>query len=272
VKRIFEAWKSENIAILEGITVGSNPKELIEKLSENLLHTFATIELIDPYVVYQHMMSYWTETLQDDVYMIVADGWKASRELVPPELLVKHYFSSDQEAIQALEVEKEGIQQQMLELDDEHGGEGSYLEDTKNDKGKITKAGILARLRDVNLDPEADDEEQQILVKFLSLIEKDRGIGIRIRDGQRTLDAKVTARYSALSENEVKALAVEAKWLLHIVLTLQGDHDHITQNLTARVKELAERYGKPLSQIINETEILTGKVEENMSKMGFVWN
>jgi type I restriction enzyme M protein len=86
--------------------------------------------------------------------MIVVDGWKANRELVPPELLVKHYFSSDQEAIQALEAEKEDIQQQMLELDEEHGVEGGYLEEAKNDKGKVTKALIIARLRDVNLDPE----------------------------------------------------------------------------------------------------------------------
>lgn len=28
-------------------------------------------------IIYQHLMDYWAETMQDDWYLIVADGWKA---------------------------------------------------------------------------------------------------------------------------------------------------------------------------------------------------
>ena len=71
--------------------VGDRPKALIETLSEDLLETFRpTSALIDPYDVYQHLMDYWAETMQDDAYMIVSDGWKAmpngkpNTDLIPP--------------------------------------------------------------------------------------------------------------------------------------------------------------------------------------------
>ena len=51
--------------------MGDKPKALIETLSEDLLETFRQARLLDPYDVYQHLMDYWAETMQDDVYMIV---------------------------------------------------------------------------------------------------------------------------------------------------------------------------------------------------------
>ena len=59
-------------------SIGDRPKALIETLSENLLETFRAARrasLIDPYDVYQHLMDYWAETMQDDAWMIVSDGW-----------------------------------------------------------------------------------------------------------------------------------------------------------------------------------------------------
>jgi type I restriction enzyme M protein len=57
--------------------VGDHPKALIETISEDLLHAFADAVLIDPYDIYQHLMDYWMETMQDDCYIIADDGWKA---------------------------------------------------------------------------------------------------------------------------------------------------------------------------------------------------
>ena len=71
-------WEQANTPRLRGIKIGGKPKALIEKLSENLLATFQKAPLLDPYDVYQHLMDYWAETMQDDVYMIVSDGWKAA--------------------------------------------------------------------------------------------------------------------------------------------------------------------------------------------------
>jgi type I restriction enzyme M protein len=64
VSALFDTWKANNAPRLKGLAVGSRPKELIEAISEDLLRVFADCPLIDPYAVYQHLMSYWAETMQ----------------------------------------------------------------------------------------------------------------------------------------------------------------------------------------------------------------
>ena len=81
VRDVFAGWQAQNLPRLKGLAVGSKPKQLIEELSEDLLRAFADVWLIDPYDVYQHLMTYWTETMQDDVYMIAVDGWLGANKL-----------------------------------------------------------------------------------------------------------------------------------------------------------------------------------------------
>src|SRR5437660_5019485 len=99
-------------------------------------------------------MSYWADTMQDDVYMIALDGWKANGDLIPPQLIINRYFAADQQAIEELMAARGAVARQLEELDEEHGGEGCLLEEAKNEKGKLTKANIKARLKDIFTDPD----------------------------------------------------------------------------------------------------------------------
>ena len=78
VNSLFSEWKNANAWHLTSLDIGSNPKELIETISETILDEFRIAPLLDPYDIYQHLMSFWVSTMQDDVYMLVQDGWKAS--------------------------------------------------------------------------------------------------------------------------------------------------------------------------------------------------
>ena len=51
-----------------------HPKELIAKISEQLLDDFAQVSLLDKYDVYEVLMEYWAETMQDDVYAVCYEG------------------------------------------------------------------------------------------------------------------------------------------------------------------------------------------------------
>jgi type I restriction enzyme M protein len=62
---------------VEKFNAGVKPKKLIHEISESLLDAFGSLRLIDNYDVYQHLMLYWSEVMQDDVYVISDDGWKA---------------------------------------------------------------------------------------------------------------------------------------------------------------------------------------------------
>src|SRR5205814_8230707 len=114
----------------------------IGALAEGLLAHYAGKPLIDSYDVYQHLMDYWADTMQDDAYLIAADGWKAETsriiekdkkgkekdrgwacDLVPRPLIVARYFGKEQEAIDKLVADLESINARMTELEEEHGGE-----------------------------------------------------------------------------------------------------------------------------------------------------
>ena len=277
VKDHFAGWETANTAILKGINVGDRPKALIESISEDLLVRFADVPLIDKYDVYQHLMSYWSDTMQDDVYMIVADGWKATDkgkpniDLIATQLIINRYFKTEAEAIEKLEADREAIAREIEELAEEHSGEDGLLEEAKTDKGKITKASVKARLVAIKHDWDAK-EERKLLNDYLNLIERESATSKKVKDMQKTLDAKVTSQYARLSEDEIKTLVVDDKWIVTLSTDIRTELDRVSQALTGRIKQLAERYITPLPKLTNEVESISVKVEEHLRKMGFVWN
>jgi len=74
-----------------------------------------------------------------------------------------------------------------------------------------------------------------------------------------------------LSEDEVKTLVVEDKWLTTLASDVQAELNRISRALTGRIKELAERYATALPKLTAEVEVLSGKVDAHLKKMGFVW-
>ncbi len=288
VTTLFGAWKAANTPLLTCIKQGDRPKVLIETLAESLLETFRSHEaiasLIDPYGVYQHLMDYWAETMQDDAWMIASDGWKAMQDpstssgqafkpntdLIPPALIVARYFAAEQAAIEQREAERDAISRQMEEMDEEHGGEDGLLNEAKNDKGKLTKASVKARQTAIKRDKDAVDE-RKLLDAYADLIEQEAAAGKKVKDAQKALDAKVAAQYGQLTEAEIKALVVEDKWLAALATSVQGELDRVSQALTGRVRQLAERYAAPLPQLADEVETLAARVDEHLKKMGFAW-
>jgi type I restriction enzyme M protein len=277
VERHFEGWRDANTQLLKNINVGDRPKPMIESISEDLLARFAEVPLIDKYDVYQHLMSYWSETMQDDVYMIVADGWKATdkgkpnTDLLPPQLIINRYFKAEAEAIEKLEAAREAIAREMEELAEEHSGEDGLLEDAKTDKSKLTKVSIKSRLTAIKHDWNAS-EERTVLNKYLDLIERESAASKKVKDAQKSLDSKVVAQYGRLTEEEVKTLIVADKWMATLDSNIHTELDRISQTLTGRIRQLAERYDKPLPALTDEVESLSMKVEEHLRGMGFAWN
>ena len=274
VSDLFHGWKKNNAARLKAINQTTHPKQLIEQLSEELLQTFTAVKLIDKYDVYQHLMSYWSDIMQDDVYLLEADGWQAGNDssngLLPPQLIIARYFATERDAIEQLEAERDALTRQMEELDEEHGGEDGLLAEAKNDKGKLTKVSIGVRLKDIKGDADATDEHKQ-LNAYLDLIEQESAASKKVKDAQKLLDAKVAAQYAKLSVDDIKTLVVDDKWLTTLASDVQTELGRVSQALTGRIKQLAERYAKPLPQLASEVATLNAKVEEHLKTMGFAW-
>ena len=191
---------------------------MIETISESLLETFRPVPLIDPYNVYQHLMDYWTEAMQDDAWQIALEGWKAvlegkpNTDLIPEALIVARYFAADAAAIEQLEAGRDALSRRIEELVEEHSGEDGLLEEVKTDKGKLTAKSVKDRLKAIQGDKEAADEHKA-LEAYLALIEQEAAANKKLKDAQKALDAKVIAKYGQLSEAEIKALVVDDKWL-----------------------------------------------------------
>jgi type I restriction enzyme M protein len=280
VTKLFGTWKGTNIPLLNGINIGDRPKVLIDSLSESLLESIRSsigiASLIDPYGVYQHLMDYWAETMQDDAWMIVSDGWiamqdnKPNTDLIPPALIVARYFAAEQAAIEQLEAERDAIGREMEEMDEEHGGEEGLLAEGKTDRGKLSAKSVKDRLRVIRDDKEAKDEIK-MLEAYAALIDKESAASKKVKGAQKALDAKLIAKYKHLSEAEIKTLVVDDKWLAALSASVQGELDRVSQALTGRIKQLAERYAMPLPKLAEKVETLAVRVDEHLKKMGFAW-
>jgi type I restriction enzyme M protein len=294
VNAVFAQWQANHRPRLTGLVAGDSPRPLIKALSEDLLQAFAPVRLIDKYDVYQHLMTYWTDTMQDDVYMITAEGWlgakklrlleakskepadlkigklKYKADLIPPALIIARYFAAEQAAIETLEAEQDAIAQQIAEMEEEHSGEEGLLEEAKSDAGNVTKTAARARLREIEGDPDFADEFE-VVEAYLVLCDQESAVKRQIKAAQEALDAKLLEKYQTLTEAESKTLVVDDRWLAALAAAVQGELDRVSQALTGRVKELAERYAAPLPQIAEEVEALSDKVDAHLERMGFTW-
>jgi type I restriction enzyme M protein len=140
------------------------------------------------------------------------------------------------------------------------------LADAVNDKGKLTKASISARLKG-----DADGaDERKLLNDYLVLIEQGAATADKLSDAHEALTEKAAVKYPKLTEDEIKTLVVDDKWLGTIAAAVQGELDRVSQTLTGRIRELAERYAVPLPQLTDEVAELAARVDEHLKKMGAV--
>ena len=275
VAAVFDAWRKAHEPLLKGIETIANPKNVIHTLSEDLLSRFAELSLIDPYDVYQRLMDYWDDVMQDDVYLIAANGWieaakprgiiedsekkiketpdltikrkKYKMDLVPPALIVARYFATEQVEIGKLEAAHGDVVRKLEDFVEEHTGEDGLLEDVTNDKSKVTKASLKVRIKAIQVEPESE-QEREVLTRCLDLVEAESKAGKAVKDAQVGLDQKVMASYTTLAETQIKTLVVEDKWLAGIRAAIEGEVQRLTQQLAGRLSVLDERYVRPASE------------------------
>ena len=93
-----------------------------------------------------------------------------------------------------------------------------------------------------------------------------------IKTAQQELEDKLAAQYVALSEGDVKTLVVDEKWLATLAAAIQDELGRVSLKITGRIRQLAERYTTPLSQLTEKVDVLASRVERHLEKMGAVWS
>jgi type I restriction enzyme M protein len=181
-------------------------------------------------------------------------------------LVVARYFAAEQAANDELAAKLEAASAKMAELEEEHGGEeGAFAE-----LEKVNKGNVQARLREIEGDKDAK-EEAAALKEWLKAKADEDKLKKQLAEMEAALDVKAYEKYPKLSETEVKTLAVEDKWLATLDARIHGEMDRVSQQLTARVRELAERYDAALPALTDRVSELEAKVNGHLERMGFSW-
>jgi type I restriction enzyme M protein len=302
---VYDDWKARTIPVLKGLQEGVKPKKLIHQISEVLLATFSNLKLIDKYDAYQHLMSYWNEVMQDDVYVISDNGWQAGREvyriiktskhksgntkekpvegiegieskLLKPDLIVNRYFLAEKQALELLDTELENIKAQMQEIEEEQTEEEDLLafvksKSEKTEKEKVTKKLSQQRIKLIKGDKNFEDE-LKVITRYMALLDKQTELNKKIKEQQKALETKVWNKYKVLTDAEIIVLVVDDKWITLLDHAIRTEMQRISQRLAQRIKELADRYETPLPLQLLDVKSLEEKVNAHLVKMGFVWS
>lgn len=108
-----------------------------------------------------------------------------------------------------------------------------------------------------------------MLEHYVALADKESALRSAGHAAQLALTEKVAEKYGTLSDGDVKALVIDDKWMVAVHGAVQSELDRVSQTLTGRVRELAERYATPLPQLTSELETLAARVQAHLTQMGF---
>lgn len=243
-------------------------------------------------------MTYWHETMHDDVALIMISDWqdaarprktvedkdrklsetldltigsgrkaeKYKMDLIPPSLIVARYFATEQAKVDELNAALEAATAATTEHSEEYGGEEASLSEATNDKGAYTKQLLSSAIKEAK--EAADDETLKLAKEALSLVNAEADTKKAAKVTQAALDLAVFKKYGELTVPEIKTLVLDDKWHATVANRVTGEVDALTQDLVARIQQLGERYAETVGDLGTELEKLAAKVAGHLAAMG----
>lgn len=301
INLIFEEFVSQNMDQLQAIDKSTSPKEFIKSLSENLLELYSNRPLIIRYDVFQHLMNYWADQMKDDVYLTIEEGWQAKTyrileklkngktkdkgwtcDLLPKSIVIDEYLKEEADKLAELQVQLEDREAELVELEEEQSKEEGVFSDLDKINKQAVQAmkKVLAKKEEPQMSAAAEPEmsygepepnELEIISKWLDLSELISELKKSIKISSEALDFECLQKFQELSKEEVQHLVIHKKWLAKLKADINGEIDAISQRLTGRLKELADRYANTLGTLNEEVEDLEQNVLGDLEKMGLEW-
>ena len=290
LNKVYVSWKDKVYEQLQAINDKTAPKKLEAFIAETLLNEYHGKALIDQYNMYQHLMDYWNETMKDDVYLLVEDGWVAKTkrileknqkgkevdkgwtcDLIPKQLVIDKYLATEQTELNDLMAKLESTQAEITTTQEEHAGDEGLLSDANNDKGVITKTTLTQYIKEIKADP-TEKEALVMANALLKLFTEDAALKKQVKAKEAALDDLTLKQFGELTEPDVRTLVVDDKWIATLSALMQSEIDAISQRLTGRIKELAERYENTLGELDSTTKELEVQAYSHLEKMGLIWS
>jgi type I restriction enzyme M protein len=290
-------WFAAHRPALASITAETRPSVLIATLGDDLLARYRNTPLLDEYDIYEQLLTYWDETMHDDVFLIMHHGWlgaakprkaivnkdrklsempdlvlgggknaeKFKTDLIPPALIVARWFADEQAHLDQLINVAEEAARAVGEYTEEHAVEEGLLWEAVED-GKVTKALAAARLKEAKHE-KADAEEIATLQQAVALFDAESAAKKAAKNAQAALDLATLKKYGDLTEADVKELVLDAKWKATVFRRVDGVLTSLILDLVARIWVLRERYGETLEEVRTELADLERRVNVYLAHM-----
>lgn len=281
-----EQWQETIYNLAES---SEKPKTLIERMGQSIRNLFGEGNLlVDEYDAYEQLMNYWAETMQDDVYMIMADGWKLNlrpkqkedkkekkmvpvvvktwndleSDLLPVEYIVNRFCKSELEACDELSASIAFMENEVTSLVEENDD----VFDTKNfEKEKINLASVKKRAKVTK------GEEQEHLREWIELQNSIKAEKAKLKEANDKLLSRVKEEYELLAQNEMKVKnLVKEKWVNAISTRIESELSRSIEQLKSQLSAISDRYDQTLPSIDKEVEDYESRVNAHLAQMGFV--
>jgi type I restriction enzyme M protein len=298
VREEIDRWFEAHRDALASIDENTRPGDLIATLGDDLLARFQSTPLLDPYDVYEQLLSYWHETMHDDIFLVMHEEWleaakprltiedkdrklsetpdiligsgknasKFKTDLIPPRLVVARYFADEQAELDVLAAGAEEATAAVEEEVDEHGVEGGLLWDAIDD-GKLTKNLAAARLKAAKAEG-SDPDEIEALERVIKLFTAEAASKKGVKEAQATLDVAALNQYGSLSVADVQALVLDAKWQAAVCSRVEEELTAMVLSLAARVQTLGDHYHQTLESLEAELAELSSRLATHLAAMG----
>lgn len=281
-----EQWQETIYDLAES---SEKPKALIERMGQSIRNLFGEGNLlVDEYDAYEQLMNYWAETMQDDVYMIMADGWKLNlrpklkedkkekkmvpvvvktwndleSDLLPVEYIVNRFCKSELEACDELSASIAFMENEVTSLVEEDDD----VFDTKNfEKEKVNLASVKKRAKVTK------GEEQARLIEWIEWQNSIKAEKAKLKEANDKLLSRVKEEYDLLSQNETKVKnLVKEKWVNAISTRIESELSRSIEQLKSQLSAISDRYDQTLPSIDKEVEDYESRVNAHLAQMGFV--
>lgn len=281
--KVVEDWcQTVAVDMLASVKEECEPKTLIERWSGMLLESAkADLKLVDPYNVYEILMNYWAEAMQDDCYMVSRDGWKVALrdtkkkstfedlecDLLPVSVVVDKFFAADYSSILAKRGEVEQLSGEIDALPEENTDafdEGLYEMLEKVNEANVKKAVAAQKKHTVD----ADANTVKVWNQYLSLCGKKKEASKAIAAQVEALTDNVRKKYDAFTADDIRNLVINDKWLQELKGRSEAENKRVCESISSQVSVLNERYAKPLPKINEDITKLSGEVEGFLKAMG----
>lgn len=269
-------WEQENKDLLYSTNLNSNVKQIINILSDKILNIFDKDELIDKYEAYEYLMEYFNDTLKDDFYLIIENGWipkivfaqdkngkikknEFDSDLLPKEIVIEEYFKEKNDKIEKLNNDLNDLCQKLDSIIQENTGNEEIFKDDEKINEKIIKEKIK----------EETEDNISTLNKTLDILLSQKELKKDIRTHQEALNKLIIDKYNLLDEETSKDLIINKKWFKSIERKFDDKYEDLIYDLSNKIINEYENYEETLNQLSEKASGLESLVLKDLERMGF---